>query len=493
MTLERFFEILPGGLMWLTFILMPLFSWLFPFQTAIFIIFYDFFWLLRIIYLYFHLRVSFNKMRANLKINWLKKLENELDGKWQNIFHLIVLPMYKEPYEVIEETFKALSAVNYPKNRIIIVLATEERGGDEARQTARRVKDNYAAGFFDFIITEHPFGLPGEIPGKGSNETWAVKEAKTKIIDSRAIPYEQVVVSVFDIDTQAPPEYFGRLAYVFLTCENPQRSSFQPIPLFINNVFSATAFSRVMAFFPTFWQMMQQSRFEQLSTFSSQAMPFKALVEVDYWDTDRVSEDSLIFFRFYTHYDGDWRTEPLYYPVHMDVNAAANIWQTAVNLYKQQRRWAWGTENIPYMVARFRKNRKIPFKEKLSWTLLFMEGFYSWATASFILFAFGWLPGLLGGAAFNQTLIAYNMPKITFYLMNFSTFGIALSAILSAALLPPRPIWFRWYHYLIYALEWILTPLILIVFSAVPAVEAQTRLMLGGRFRLGFWATPKSR
>ena len=36
-------------------------------------------------------------------------------------------------------------------------------------------------------------------------------------------------------------------------------------------------------------------------------------------------------------------------------------------------------------------------------------------------------------------------------------------------------------------------PITLIVFGAVPGLEAQTRLMLGGRFRLGFWATPKER
>jgi hypothetical protein len=72
-------------------------------------------------------------------------------------------------------------------------------------------------------------------------------------------------------------------------------------------------------------------------------------------------------------------------------------------------------------------------------------------------------------------------------------FGIASSAILSIALLPPKPLWFRWWHYPLYALQWLLIPITLIIFGAFPGLEAQTRLMFGGRFKLGFWVTPKSR
>ena len=301
------------------------------------------------------------------------------------------------------------------------------------------------------------------------------------------------MVSVFDADTQVYPEYFGCLTYYFLTADHPQRSSYQPIPLFVNNIYQAPALARVIAFSATFWQMMQQSRPERLTTFSSHAMPFKALIEIGYWQTDIVSEDSRVFWQCYLHYSGDWRVAPIFYPVSMDANAAPTFWGTMKNLYKQQRRWAWGAENIPYLLNGFLSNKLISFRKKIYWAFHSIEGFHSWATNSLIIFALGWLPVLIGKGNFGQTLLAYNLPDITRWVMNLASIGIITSAIVSIMLLPPKPEGIRWRYYALYFLQWILMPLTLIIFGSIPALEAQTRLMLGGKWRLGFWITPKRR
>ncbi len=494
-SLYRFIEIIPGVLVWLTFGLIFFVSAKFPFVATVFLLLYSLFWFVRIVYLYVHLRVTFGWVRDNLKITWLDKIKEmgRQNGKsWQELYHLVILPMYKEPINVVQETFEVLLKCNYPKEKLIVVLATEESGGEEAKITARKIEERFGFSFLRFLTTSHPQNLPDEIPGKGSNETWAAR-ASQKLIDELKIPYEDVIVSVFDIDTQAFPEYFGRLSYLFLTSPYPLRSSYQPVPLFINNIYDAPIFSRVMSFFPTFWQMMQQSRPEQLTTFTSQAMPLKALVDVDFWDTNLVSEDSLIFWKFYLHYNGDWRAIPMHYPVSLDANAAPTIWETAKNLYKQQRRWAWGTENIPYMITGFLKNKKIPLRDKIKWSLIFGEGFYSWPTTPFILFTLNWLPLILGGYDFNQTVLSYNLPKTIGIILNLATISLVASALVSTALLPPKPVWFRKRHYVVYFLQWFLVPILTIIFSAIPAIESQTRMMLGGKFRLGFWPTPKNR
>ena len=163
------------------------------------------------------------------------------------------------------------------------------------------------------------------------------------------------------------------------------------------------------------------------------------------------------------------------------------------NIYRQQRRWGWGVENLPYAFYGFSRNKRIPPSKKIYWTFNTIEAFHSWATNAILIFALGWLPLFLGGEEFNYTLLSFSLPEITRFILTLASIGIVSSAILGIILLPPKPDWFKARHYFLYLIQWALMPFTLIIFGAIPALESQTRLMLGGRFRLGFWFTPKMR
>ena len=137
--LYRFFEILPGALAWITLVLIVLFSFFTPVIVAVFIILFDIYWLIKTVYLSLHLRQAFGKLRENLKINWLERL-NQLPTtnyqlpavkSWQDIYHLIILPRYKESKELVAASIESLLRTNYPKNKMIVVLAQEARAGEE--------------------------------------------------------------------------------------------------------------------------------------------------------------------------------------------------------------------------------------------------------------------------------------------------------------------------------------------------------------------------
>jgi hypothetical protein len=178
----------------------------------------------------------------------------------------------------------------------------------------------------------------------------------------------------------------------------------------------------------------------------------------------------------------------------MDAVTGETTASALVNLYKQQRRWAWGTENFAYVATAFLKNRAMPLRKKLFWILTLFDGAHSWATSSFIIFLFGFLPNVLGGDAFTATVTSYNLPRLTGIIINASALGIVTSAFLSTFFIAPyiHASKQKTLAYVAHLAQWFLMPLTFIAFSAIPALEAQTRLALGGRFRLGFWKTPKA-
>ena len=497
--LYRILEIMPGFLAWITIFMVVALSFFTPVFMAIFIIAFDVYWLIKTVSLSLHLRVSYNKLKQNLKINWLERLEKipvtsyklRTIKSWQDVHHFIFLPVYREDYSVVSGCVEGLLKANYPKSKMTIILSWEERAGVETENMVREIEKNYKSIFHEFVVIKHPADLPGEMPGKGSNTAYAAGFVKENIIDNSGISYDHIIVSNFDVDTIVYPEFFAILTHTFLTTENPLRASYQPIPLYVNNIWEAPSFARVVAFAATFWHTVKQEKAETATTFSSHSMPFQALVDVGLWQKNMVSEDSRIFWQCFLRYDGDYRVVPLFYPVSMDANVASTNVQTLKNIYKQQRRWAYGAENIPYFMFGFAKNKAIPLFKKWYYGFMVIEGNHSWATNALLIFALGWLPVMLGGQEFNRTVLSFNLPYLTRIIMSLAMIGLVSSAVLSIVLLPPRPLKYGKFKYFWMLVQWVLFPATTIFLGSIPALEAQTRLMLGKY--MGFWVTPKSR
>ena len=484
----RLLEMLPGLTIWSLFIGAIILSFLKPYWVIYFMILLALFWLMRIAYSLIFLIISWSKFRKVEKINWLARCQTL--SNWQKIYHLIFLATYKEEVDVVENSFKSLLRANYPLDKLIVVLAGEERDQERFLRNAAIVQEKYGSKIFKFIFTLHPKNLPNEIPGKGSNLNWSGHRAK-EIIDQMKIPYQDIVVSTFDIDTCVHPQYFAYLTYKYLTAPNPTRASYQPVAIFNNNIWESPAISRVVSRGTTFWLLSELAKPDRLFTFSSHSMSFRALVDIDFWQKDVVSEDSRIFLQCFNYYNGDYRVEPLYISVSMDTVYCGSFWRTIINQYRQQRRWAYGMENFPYMAWYFVKNKKMPWTRKLPFIWKQFEGGCSWASSPILILIFGWLPIWIAGQRGETAAVIQNAPFILEQLLTISMVGLFVSAILSTALLPPRPTKYKSYKYFFMIIQWLLFPVTMIIFGAVPATEALSRLMLGKY--LGFHVTEKQR
>ena len=484
----RFLEILPGFASWSTLIGVILLSIYAPFIAAYFVIGFAIYWVLKTAFLSYHLRYNWKRLRHHMKLDWAQMIER---FEYGHMYQMVILPYFEESETIIDATLSSLEQTNYDKKSVIVVLAAEEKAGESAHKIAKRMQEKWGSTFGTFLVTIHPQNVAGEMAGKGSNATYAAEQARIKILDPHGIRYNHVLVSIFDIDTVLYKDYFNCLIWHFMTARRPLKTSFQPVPIFNNNIWEASAVSRVVAMSSTFWEMVQQERPERMATFSSHSVTFSALYEVGYWQSNMVSEDSRIFWNLLLANDGEYDVVPLSYPVSMDANAAPTLWKTIKNIYRQHRRWTYGVENFVYIIYHFTKNKNIPLKRRIIIGLQQAEGYWSLVTNPIMLFILGWAPIFLGTQEFHQTVLSYNLPIMVRDLLIFAMFGLVVSSVISLTMLPPRPKEKNRLLYVVLALQWILVPVTMIIFSAIPGLDAQTRLMFGKY--MGFWVTPKSR
>lgn len=487
----RIYEILPGLSVWTTLILAIFLAFVKPLWMIYFIIVFDVYWVLRVINFSFYLIVAWRRLKRSFKTDWHKRM---LTTKhWQDKRHVVFLTVYNETWDVVSSAIESVSEAAYDASKFTIVIAGEERNGAHCQEIYNLIKENFSDAFDSVRFTMHPANCHDEIAGKGSNLHYSEKETK-KYIDEQGWDYDKVIVTVFDIDTVCHKHYFSCLTYLYETHPNPTRSSFQPIALYNNNMWESHAPLRIMAFGTTFWIMTSLARQDSLVTFSSHSMSFTALVDAGFHDKRIVSEDSRIFYQSFLAYDGDYEVTPLYLPVSMDTVRDDKFWNSVKNLYKQQRRWAWGVEHVPYLLWEFRKKgNAIPLWKRAKWIFLEWEGKWSWALAALIITILGRLPLLesIAGEDVRQTALFFNAPHILEILMTMAMVGLVLSATFSIPLLPKRPESHPRHKYIFMVLQWLLMPIVMIFVSAIPALDAITHLMFGKY--LGFNISQKKR
>lgn len=484
----RWLEMIPGAAVWMTFIAAIITCFVAPLWAIGFILVFDLYWLIRVTYILVYLILAYRRFRRAGRIDWnARRRENP---GWSDVTHVIILPTYKEPYQLLSETLRSLAIVDYPLDRLMVVLATEERDAANVRPIAKRLTAEFAPLFGHWLVTEHPGNIVGEVAGKGANIAWAGRRVK-ELIDRLALPYDKILVSTFDADTTAHRHYFNYLTTTFINHPNRLRTSYQPIPLFHNNIWDARAMMRVVANSTSIWLLTETMRPDRLFTFSSHSMPWQALVDVDFWQTDIVTEDSRIFLQCYIRYDGDYRVTPMYIPLSMDTIHTKSIWRTWKNQYLQIRRWAYGVENFPYMAWNFSKNPMIPWGQKVKYVWNQLEGVYTWATAPLLIWLVGWLPFQFDHPSLATSVLAANAPVIIRWLMIGAMTGLVITAIITSVLLPARPAHRPLWYWPLMIVQWLFLPVTMVVFGSIPAIDAQTKLMLG-RY-LGFWVTEKTR
>ena len=418
---------------------------------------------------------DFKSHKQNLR---LVAADPEHYPKPSQIYHSVIIATYNEAYDVLQPTIEAVKATSTDAHHIILVIAYEERGGEEIAQTVRRLKKEYAGVFFGFETVMHPMDLPDEVIGKGSNISYAGLQLKDWC-DTKKIEYSNVLVTTLDADNRPHATYFDYAAYEYIVREERKHLSFQPIALYFGNIWDAPAPMRVIATGNSFWTIISSMRPHSLHNFAAHSQPMDALVEMNFWSTRSIVEDGHQFWRSYFYFNGDYGVVPLHVPIYQDAVMADTYGKTLVAQFKQLRRWGYGVSDIPYVGVRlFSKQRNVPFWSGLLHLVRLVDSHVTLATTAILVTFGGWVPLLINSQA-ARDYSAHLLPEVVSHIQQAAMVGLFITILLTLRMLPPRPERYKRNRTLMMVAQWILMPVTSICYSSLASFNAQTHLMLG--------------
>ena len=510
--LYRFFEILPAFLSYGSIVLLLVLSILKPFVAAIYLLLIITTIFIKSVAVAIRTIQGYNRLQSAQKVNWQSRLDDmnylqqegnlpdRHDNQWcntkhkklleemhnlpadyprvSNIYNAVIIATYNETIETLRPTIDAVANTTFPNERIILVIAYEERGGEAIKNTVEILKKEFSDKFFHFQLVMHPKDLPNEVPGKGGNITYAGKYL-AEWVDEKGIHEDDVVITTLDSDNRPHKEYFSYVTYEYV--RNPYRLhlSFQPISLFLNNIWDAPAPMRVIATGNSFWNIISSMRPHMLRNFASHSQGLAALKGMDFWSVRTIVEDGHQFWRSFFFFEGKYRVVPIYVPIYQDAVLSKTYRHTIVAQFKQVRRWAYGASDIPYVAVRiFNKHRRVPFWSGLTYFARLLDSHVSWACIPLLVAFGGWLPLLLNQDS-SRNIVVHELPEFISIIQRIAMFGILVSVFLAFKMLPKRPKRYKRHRNVFMVIQWFLMPLTSIIFGALAAFNAQTHLALG--------------
>lgn len=473
---QRLLEILPGFVSW-NIIAFPYWGiFVVPNAVAYFILSYNIYWFYQSLQIALSATLSHIRIQASIKYDWVGDLTNFPD--WKRVRNIIIIPTYKEPIHILERTFNSIINQTLPPKQIITVLAMEKREPEEDRELKIKIlKAKYQKHLGGFYATVHEL-KDGEVIGKASNERSAATWFKSQVIDKKKLDINYLTVTSCDADHKYHPNHFALLTFKFL--DNPDRylRFWQPAIMFYNNIWELPALTRIPNTLGSIWNLSQLPRKDRLINQQNYSLSFKLLDEVDYWDPDKIPEDWGIFFKAYYKKQGRVEVEPIYLPLHVDAAQSSSFFKTLKNQYEQYKRWAWGVSDDPWIIKNYLTTPGVPFLDKTMRLIYVLWSHFLWPVNWFIITVGLTLPTLIN-PRFGRTTLGYTVPKLSSYVLTVALVFLVVMIIFDNIYKPKRPKDFPLWRAILMPLEFLLMPVAGFFFSALPGLDAHTRLMLG--------------
>lgn len=471
---RRALEIATGSAAWIL-LSSPLWAaFLAPDKLAYFLLLFNSYWLYKSAAMAVCAVVGFRRLGSAQSTDWLSLCRDQ--PRWYRLHHLVLVPTYGEPIEVLDSSLSYLSQQEFPHQRLWVVLAFEARD-PEARARADVLLRRFEGQFAGLWATYHQ-DRSGEVRGKSSNLAHAAKWAKERLVDEIGLDINDVLVTVCDADSRLHARYLPALTYRFLIESDGHRQIYQPALLFYANLWRIPPVVRVMAGLHSVWQLSRLVASYKLVTQSTYSLSLATCHHVGYWDPDVIPEDSRMFFKVLFALGDGVQVKPIFLPVFADAAEGPNWWRTLMNHYRQTRRWAWGVSDVPYLLWRLVRQTEVPLWPRLSRVALYTEEHLSWPSHWFLLTLGAHAPALLA-PAFTLTPLGQSLSTLAQLALTLCLPCLVVIVFIDHRLRPPRPEPVSRWRAALSVASWALLPVAGLFLTAIPALDAHTRLLLG--------------
>jgi len=288
--------------------------------------------------------------------------------------HIVVVPCYIDPVEVLFDALGSLLMQNDPQKMIVVVAF--EKKTPELDIKIRTVQKAFGGLFGELIISVHTIAWATEIPGGCSNKNFALRTAHQHVSAHEDFLFTSYTITTCDTDSLFSPNYFTALEEHYnkenpaLICEGtPVKFCVWQAPLFYNwDLDQRPFFNRVTGIMRSLMMLGGLISFN-LNPMSIFSYPLELGLEAGFINP-RYSVDDIIFL-VRMMCNGN-RTIPvllLPVPCVSGPTIGTTYWEEIDEWARQIRRWIIGSsESFHYFITHFRGR---PFFGGLWWFFCF--------------------------------------------------------------------------------------------------------------------------
>src|SRR5262249_13631776 len=167
-----------------------------------------------------------------------------------------------------------------------------------------------------------------------------------------------------------------------------------------------------------------------------------------------------------------------YLPLYGDSPQSRDYASTHLSQYNQIKRWAWGITDVPYVLRRLFRHPEIPLWLRLRRFGNLFLNHLNWIFVP-VLLMFGSSLPVLVSVDFSLTDLGQNLWFYSSLILSATLSMTVALIVLEALMLPPKPAHWGPVRRSLAYLQYFSYPVVGLVLSALPALEAHTRLLLG--------------